>query len=993
MARQFYRYPPRPSSGSGTFSDNLVGLQIVDGGGLTQGNFEFTTRIVERNKRNFITGVFSDPISLETLGLDSIEESKMIQSKELQVYPNFDLSQITSFSLFGSLKKRLEVSITNIINNFPAALEVNFINSDFTQSDTAINIIYDKDENVTTFDINVNKIKNPFDIDYTRNADFNLNNREIKVSHLRNLKDNYQNYVVVINNISYEILLFTPSSSLFNGMISLVIEGNPFSGDSVSQQTIIIRPDNFVVDRLFSEYFDEVEKFLLNRNTAPIYTAKFSYPELLDNGTTAEVTKTITWPLDGSWNLDILSESFDNYLLTLNEIADEFDSYTTNLISRFLVSESFNEFDTDDHRVNKLLNVYGRSFDEVKKFIDGLAHITSVNYIVKDDIPSALLKNLALTLGWKTNISPISKSEFLDSIFNTSISSSYPGITNSLTPNQLNYQFYRNLILNSAYLFKSKGTRKSVEGLLRLIGAPDALIEFNEYVYTTTGKLNMSSLNRKYSKISGGTYIDETVEFDPQNVYKFQGIQYSGYLTNIDVINVELSISDYPVDSEGYPKSTQNNDDFFFQKGSGWYELTKTHQSPTQINVGESVFTGDNLSIITNFEEFTYGQKYLERYSNFPFMNGLGFQISKTIDNKKSWDVSELNRYNNSAGFNSAYSTPNDKNVINVKNIDLYLSPAKGLLYDVYSMSINNNYPIPTTGLSNNQLSGNKLDNTKIGINPTKVSFFEFSQTFIKNMINVKNRQFSSDGKTSGYPTLQSLYWKYLQSEQAIGIPNDNFTYESMTDYVNGIGDYWIKLVEQMIPATTLFEGGNRIENSIFHRQKFVYRLQRGCQLVPVPCDPCEINTSIFKYDCVTERVECEIFPFGGNVNNFGDVLYQTLINYLNSNDKDLSECDINTLVTDWYVDLRVGDDVLVNYNFFSGVGLNEYPSDSEWVDAINISLNDIYNYGFRYTLDTKTSGTTSDDVLIFESNLCGENNINKLFRLNVGIDFNISCN
>ena len=43
MARKFYKYPPRPSSGAGTFSDNIVGLQIVNGGGLTQGNFDFST--------------------------------------------------------------------------------------------------------------------------------------------------------------------------------------------------------------------------------------------------------------------------------------------------------------------------------------------------------------------------------------------------------------------------------------------------------------------------------------------------------------------------------------------------------------------------------------------------------------------------------------------------------------------------------------------------------------------------------------------------------------------------------------------------------------------------------------------------------------------------------------------------------------------------------------------------------------------------------------
>ena len=58
-----YYYPPRPGSGAATFSDNIVGLQTVQGGGLTQGNFEFTTSITEKVNRKFNVGAFSEPIN------------------------------------------------------------------------------------------------------------------------------------------------------------------------------------------------------------------------------------------------------------------------------------------------------------------------------------------------------------------------------------------------------------------------------------------------------------------------------------------------------------------------------------------------------------------------------------------------------------------------------------------------------------------------------------------------------------------------------------------------------------------------------------------------------------------------------------------------------------------------------------------------------------------------------------------------------------------
>ena len=105
MAVNNYKCPPQPASGQGTFSDNLVGLQLVDGGGLTQANFEFTTNITEKQNRTFSIGSFSDPISLDSLNIGTIEESKKLIADNFRVYPNFDLSQVTNFTMFGSFEK------------------------------------------------------------------------------------------------------------------------------------------------------------------------------------------------------------------------------------------------------------------------------------------------------------------------------------------------------------------------------------------------------------------------------------------------------------------------------------------------------------------------------------------------------------------------------------------------------------------------------------------------------------------------------------------------------------------------------------------------------------------------------------------------------------------------------------------------------------------------------------------------------------------------
>ena len=67
MAKKFY-YPPAPGNGSGTFSDNLVGLQSTQGSPqMTLGNFSITDSSGEKNDRDFSFGGFSGPITLEKL--------------------------------------------------------------------------------------------------------------------------------------------------------------------------------------------------------------------------------------------------------------------------------------------------------------------------------------------------------------------------------------------------------------------------------------------------------------------------------------------------------------------------------------------------------------------------------------------------------------------------------------------------------------------------------------------------------------------------------------------------------------------------------------------------------------------------------------------------------------------------------------------------------------------------------------------------------------
>ena len=983
-----YFYPPRPGNGAGTFSDNIVGLQTVEGGGLTQGNFEFTTGVTEKVNRTFNVGAFSESMTLDMMNIESLEQSRQILATQFRVYPNYDISQVLNFSMYGSLSERFRVSITKIINYFPASLDVQYTNGDFITGDTAYDIAYDIQSDETYFKVNVDRLRNPFDVDYSINASNNLMMRELEVSVYRNLNKTYLDYCVSIDDNIYKILAFTPSTTLTSGTLTFYVSGSPFGTTATTLQTEFqIRPNDYIVDKIFQENFDEVEKFLVNRLVRPEYTAVFQVPQQNEYGQTYTDYQQVTWPKDGYWNLDIRSFLFDSYLAKIQEIAINLDSFKTNLISRFLVSDSLKEFDTLGRKVEKIFQIYGRSFDQIKQFIEGLAYMNSVNYNTSNDIPSELLVNLSRTLGWSSNFSPITNEDFLSSVFGNTSTPTYPGYARALTPTELNYTYYKNLILNAAYLFKSKGTRRSIEFLLRLIGAPDSLIEYNEHIYLADQKINLDQFYNQWSQISGGTYVLETPTYATGQTYSFKGQLFTAFTTNSSYQDTNITLSDYPMDFEGYPNAPLNTETYFFQIGAGWYETTPEHRSPDNVVLTGNVFTGQNLSIQTQLLPFTYGQTYLNRFRDFPYMNE-GFKLQKIVDNNKSWlsDDDKI-RTSTQADYNAYYFVDNEKLVLNVKNIDLFLNPAQGLVYDVWDQSRKYDYPIPESGLTIGYPVPGGVDWTYIDPKPKKKTFFEFSQTFWQNMINARNRQYISDGKTGGYPTLQSIWWKYIESEQTVGLPNNKYTYQKLIDYVTGIGPYWTKLVEQMIPATTIWNTGVRLENSVLHKQKFVYRRQRGCQFIPVAVDPCYIISDIFNYTCNSEYVDFNIYPwFNGDINatNFNSILSNRINNMLSESGLTLNQCYQNSVQTEWYIDLRINNQILIQNTFYSGYGYTDVPTELQWRNSLIYYLPTLYDYGYTYYLNGNNLTITNLG--------CNSENLQDTVFLNVGININIKC-
>ena len=233
---------PNPGAGFLDPNEDLVGFQTTQGGGLTNTNFIWNYGVVEKIDNDYQSGVFSNPITLSDLNVN-ILEAKEALSKDLKVYPSYDLTEVTNFTLYGSLSKRLSTSITQIINFFPAAIEVDQVYFDFSTANTATNIVFNQNENTTSFDVDVQRIKNIFDIDFSQNAARNIALRPTPVSPLRDMTTFFRDYSLFIGTGSteYQFMLFTASNSTTSGTLSITVSGNPFSGDVTTTNTLVMR--------------------------------------------------------------------------------------------------------------------------------------------------------------------------------------------------------------------------------------------------------------------------------------------------------------------------------------------------------------------------------------------------------------------------------------------------------------------------------------------------------------------------------------------------------------------------------------------------------------------------------------------------------------------------------------------------------------------------------------------------------------------------------
>lgn len=494
------------------------------------GNFLFTDNNMPGFKKRNFTGNWEGPYTMDNLDPN-------VNSDVNDVSILGDSNDLRDYAYYGSAAELIRATIEKIIREFPGRIyavdnRVQRLSDDETAWEYLFSIQSDSERNFTlTWDdenAGLSVVRNPFVIDlYNQDPILNpLDNR------MRNIPLSWKLYVnggaaltswnVWIkpydgceNNydVIYEIT-YTDSASRTGHIWGLRYNrGIIWCTDD---STLDIHPNDTVIENYFSG-LRGLEAKLLSRRVNPMFTAKFLTPikrsEIDERYTYIE--RRYTWPSTG-YCIDVDTVAYYKYVDRLNRLAITLDElWCDNLWSNmtheairnfdWTYTREYEEGDADENilggtRMEGMLRIMGRFYDDIKRYIDGISLKNCITYDGVGNVSSASVSDKAELRGWEVfttkqyNNRNLIIGNFVDTLpkigprFGQDSTIDHSTWYNSLNPeyvsqNDVDNDFMRRLVLSSGTIFRSKGTRHSIEMTMAMfgIGEDDYTIEERYY--------------------------------------------------------------------------------------------------------------------------------------------------------------------------------------------------------------------------------------------------------------------------------------------------------------------------------------------------------------------------------------------------------------------------------------------------------------------------------------------------------------------------------
>jgi len=666
-------------------------------------------RIERSSEPDNITGdsknlSFTPFSTLENLGATDFNPTTYtsIQNNELKPLN----SDPHSYSYFGSFYTEIARSINNVLDNFPYAA--------LAYDDGVSNTVYDYSQtyNATTGGVTAN-FKIPSSVITNQGSIFFNSGSTVGNQYSLMTQTNMFEIQVSGETETYKIESYSYTGGT-TPVLEFTILGSLLTGTSTTTSTapIYIRPSR--------ERFTNYKLQLSRLENQLLYSGRFDIPDVDDEK--RDFTYIVPWPktIDG-FNPDTDGSAFDAYKDNILLLAGNVHLNKTDIMIKTVIPENYLDFDTDTEIYKKLISSYAKQFDEIKNFIDNIAYGHTITYDGEENIPDKFLVKLSNLLGWKlsSSFSEIDLFEYLADDENSE--------QNSFA--YYNVEIWRRILVNINWLYKKKGTRDAIQFIFKLIGAPDCLISFDEFVYDINSTLTSSvGPNNSVSKSNSRGFI-----------------------------NYDTS-------------------QYIFQEG------------------GKG--RGD-------------GQRYINQWR--PEFNPI-----KRADNVKV-----------QVGLTAFTGS---ENVVNTKEVVARLDPAKGVECDVFEWYQLSGTcwvwgsPLAPPFSANTVPFEYAIPNCDF-VNPSSITGMtlnDYIKYIYSSNIETRNRKTNSQVHTSwGYPELKRIYLNYFYLSQPI---SNRLTIKKLEAYLNLLEVNFNDYLFQLIPATSILEHGTVYRNTIFHRQRFVYK-------------------------------------------------------------------------------------------------------------------------------------------------------------------------
>lgn len=356
---------------------------------------------------------------------------------------------------------------------------------------------------------------------------------------------------------------------------------------------LVLMPKREQIDMYFNN-IDGFEKLLLTKKTTPLYNPIIKTPKKY-NDLSGRYYFTNTRHKFPSFGYCLLcdGEEFSRYVNNIYDVANILDSEYTDNIWRSMTHESIKNFDwtysreyedgdAEDNiaggtRMQNILRIYGRFFDDIKRYVDNIKIKNKVLINSSIGCPTAELSDKAGLLGWEvysTKLSDVDNimlnNDFIEDYITKDISrwgglietenglenaldnqhKWFPTVNiNNITQNDVDNLFMKLLTLEGRSIFSAKGTKHAIEMVYALFGFGGDDIEFIERYYSVKPRRS-DDIIYFYDKVAKPQFSVE---------YEDVSTQYS---TLADYVN-------------SYPNGLNEESKQYIKINGNFYKLTK----------------------------------------------------------------------------------------------------------------------------------------------------------------------------------------------------------------------------------------------------------------------------------------------------------------------------------------------------------------------------------------------------------------------------------